>query len=152
MFKSISILWVSLALLMPGMSQAEGEYISKKSPYSVTKTIDRLQNLLKNKGIEIFKKVDHGAGAKRVGLKLDDSQLLIFGNPKMGSPLMAEAPLMGLDLPMKALAWTDAQGQVWLSYLDPLVLQKRHNLKQPDIIQKMSNALNAFTNQAVQKQ
>ncbi|MFW2371722.1 MAG: DUF302 domain-containing protein [Gammaproteobacteria bacterium] len=152
MFKSMSILLLSLVLILPGVSQAEGEYISKKSPYSVAKTIDRLQNLLKNKGIEIFKKVDHGAGAKRVGVPLNDSQLLIFGNPKMGSPLMAEAPLMGLDLPMKALAWSDASGQVWLSYLDPLALQKRHNLKRVDIIQKMTNALNAFTNQVVQKQ
>lgn len=147
----MSILCISYALMMPGISLAQGDYISKKSPYSVTKTIDRLQNLLKNKGIVIFKKVDHGAGARRVGMTLPDSQLLIFGNPKMGSPLMAESPLTGLDLPMKALAWMDADGQVWLSYLDPQILPKRHNLKRMDIIQKMSKALNNFTDKAVQK-
>jgi len=147
----MSILCISYALMMPGISLAQGDYISKKSPYSVPKTIDRLQNLLKNKGIEIFKKVDHGAGARRVGMTLPDSQLLIFGNPKMGSPLMAESPLTGLDLPMKALAWMDADGQVWLSYLDPQILPKRHNLKRMDIIQKMSKALNNFTDKAVQK-
>jgi len=151
MKKIITILCIHLALLASPAAIAEGQFISKKSPYSVPKTIDRLQNLLKNKGIEIFKRVDHGAGAKRVGLKLRDSQLLIFGNPKMGSPLMAEAPMMGLDLPMKALAWKDTEGQVWLSYLDPLELQKRHNLKSSEIVNKMNKALNNFTDKAVQK-
>lgn len=150
MLKLLSILGLSFVLLLPDASLAEAQYINKKSPYSVAKTIDRLQNLLKNKGIDVFKRVDHGAGAKRVGLKLHDSQLLIFGNPKMGSPLMAEAPMMGLELPMKVLAWKDAEGQVWLSYLNPTVLQTRHGLKQSEIISKMSNSLNAFTDTAIQ--
>ncbi len=150
MLKLLLILGLSFVLLLPDASLAEAQYINKKSPYSVAKTIDRLQNLLKNKGIDVFKRVDHGAGAKRVGLKLHDSQLLIFGNPKMGSPLMAEAPMMGLELPMKVLAWKDAEGQVWLSYLNPTVLQTRHGLKQSEIISKMSNSLNAFTDTAIQ--
>lgn len=150
MLKLLSILGLSFVLLLPDASLAEAQYINNKSPYSVAKTIDRLQNLLKNKEVEVFKRVDHGAGAKRVGLKLHDSQLLIFGNPKMGSPLMAEAPMMGLDLPMKVLAWKDAEGQVWLSYLNPTVLQKRHGLKQSEIISKMSNILNAFTDTVIQ--
>lgn len=151
MKKIITLLCIHLALLASPAAIAEGQFISKKSPYPVSKTIDRLQNLLKNKGIDIFKRVDHGAGAKRVGLKLQDSQLLIFGNPKMGSPLMAEAPMMGLDLPMKALAWKDSEGQVWLSYLDPMELKKRHDLKSSEIVNKMRNALNNFTDKAVQK-
>ena len=149
MIKILPALGLSLVLFWPNISQADDDYISKKSPHSVAKTLDRLQYLLKNKGIDVFKRVDHGAGAKRVGLKLHDSQLLIFGNPKMGSPLMEEAPMMGLDLPMKALAWKDANGQVWLSYLNPKVLQKRHGLKQDDIIYKMGNALNSFTDNAI---
>jgi len=137
-------------LFFSPMLMADDHYISKKSPYSVGKTLDRLENIIKSKGITIFKRVDHGAGAKRVGMKLHESQLLIFGNPKMGSPLMAEKPMMGLDLPMKALAWKDAKGQVWLSYLDPAVLKKRHDLNQSQIINKMQNALNNFTDKAVQ--
>jgi len=129
--------------------QAAENYINKKSPYSVPVTLDRLQAALESKGITIFTRVDHGAGAKRVNTPLQESQLLIFGNPKLGSPLMKAAPMMGLDLPMKALAWKDAKGQVWLSYLKPAVLQARHHLKQAAIIKKMTGALNAMTNKAI---
>ncbi len=131
--------------------QASDNYINKKSPYSVPVTLDRLQSALESKGITIFVRVDHGAGAKKVNTPLQESQLLIFGNPKLGSPLMKEAPMMGLDLPMKALAWKDANGQVWLSYLKPSVLQNRHQLKQTGIIKKMAGALNAMTNKAIEK-
>lgn len=125
--------------------------VTKKSPYSVAKTLDRLENIVKQKGITIFARVDHGAGAKKVGKDLGESQLLIFGNPKMGTPLMQEAILMGLDLPMKALAWQDKSGQVWLSYVKPQVLQQRHGIKNRQIIQKMIKALNAITDKAVSR-
>lgn len=134
-----------------GQVQADDNYVNKKSPYSVPVTLDRLQAALESKGITIFTRVDHGAGAKKVNTPLQESQLLIFGNPKLGSPLMREAPMMGLDLPMKALAWKDTNGQVWLSYLKPSVLQTRHKLKQTAIIKKMTAALNAMTNKAIEK-
>ena len=132
-------------------SQAAENYVNKKSPYSVDITLDRLENVLKKKGITIFTRVDHGAGAKRAGISMNDTRLLIFGNPKMGSPLMNENIMMALDLPMKALAWKDSQGQVWLSYLKPAVLQQRHGLKNQAIINKMTGALNALTDKAVAK-
>ena len=150
--KFISMLVLLLtAILNIGLAQAAGNYINKQSPYSVPVTLDRLQAALESKGITIFTRVDHGAGAKRVNTPLQESQLLIFGNPKLGSPLMKSAPMMGLDLPMKALAWKDSNGQVWLSYLKPSVLQSRHHLKQAGIIKKMTGALNAMTNKAIAK-
>ena len=145
------ILSLFLGLLLSAQSFASDNYISKKSPYAVDKTLDRLQTVLEKKGITIFTRVDHGAGAKRVSQALHTSQLLIFGNPKMGSPLMREAPMMGLELPMKALAWEDAKGQVWLSYLKPSVLQGRHNLQNQAIIDKMTKALDAMTSKAISK-
>ena len=140
-----------LGMLLMSNAFADDRFISKKSPYSVEKTLDRLENMVKKKGITVFTRVDHGAGAKRVGQSLHSSQLLIFGNPRMGSPLMREVPLRGLELPMKALAWKDNKGQVWLSYLKPATLQSRHGLKNAAIIQKMTGALDAMTSKAVSK-
>ena len=137
------------ALFFTSLINASESYISKKSPYSVQQTLDRLDSILKSKGISVFTRVDHGAGAKSVGQSLQTSQLLIFGNPKLGSPLMREAPMMGLELPMKALAWEDTKGQVWLSYLKPSVLESRHGLKNKAVIEKMTKALNGMTNKAV---
>lgn len=143
-------------LFIAGQAHAGGSmgdnFISKKSPYEVDQTLDRLQNVLEKKGITIFTRVDHGGGAKRVGEPLRTSQLLIFGNPKTGSPLMREAPMMGLELPMKALAWEDDNGQVWLSYLKPSVLQNRYGLKNQAIINKITGALNSMTEKALSKE
>ena len=142
-----------MALLIGWQSNvlASENYIDKKSPYSVDKTLDRLENVLKSKGITIFTRVDHVAGAQAAGIAMNDTKLLIFGNPKMGTPLMNENIMMALDLPMKALAWEDQKGQVWLSFLKPSVLQQRHGLKNQAIIHKMTGALNAMTSKAIEK-
>src|ERR1035441_11106255 len=102
--------------------------ISKKSNYSVPQTLDRLEALLQTKGIKIFARVDHSGEAEKAGLKMPPTQLLIFGNPKGGTPVMLAAPTSAIDLPLKALAWQDAGGQVWLSYNDPAYLQRRFGL------------------------
>ena len=143
----LTLLILAVIWAVPGF--AADDTINKKSGYSVAKTLDRLESIVKKKGITVFARVDHGAGAKKVGKQLHASELLIFGNPKMGSPLMQASPLMGLELPMKALAWQDKSGQVWLSYLKPAVLQQRHQLKNDTIINKMTQALDAMTQQAV---
>ena len=131
------------------VSNAAEEFIVKKSSYSVTETLDRLEAVIKKKGITVFTRVDHAGGAKKVGIKMSDTQLLIFGNPKMGTPLMNENILMGLDLPMKALAYKDDKGQVWLAYVNPAELQHRHDIKNQKIMNKMANALNGLTNAAL---
>jgi len=124
--------------------------VTKKSPHSVTKTLDRLANILTAKGITVFTRVDHAAGAKTVEMDLPPTQLLIFGNPKLGTPLMQANRAVGLDLPMKALAWQDDNGQVFLSYTAPAALEQRHGLSErAAIFKKMTGALNNLTNAAI---
>lgn len=130
--------------------QASDAYVQIKSPYSVAKTLDRLEGILKEKGITVFARVDHAAGAEKAGLEMSHTQLLIFGNPKLGTPLMNEQILMGLDLPMKMLAWKDTSGQTWLAYTRAEALQQRHQLKNQLIIQKMSKALDAISQKAIE--
>jgi uncharacterized protein (DUF302 family) len=101
-------------------------FISKLSPHSVPETIQRLSALLKSKGVAIFALIDHSGEAEKAGLKMRPTQLLIFGNPKGGTPLMLAAPSTAIDLPLKALVWEDADGKVWLSYNSPNYLQQRH--------------------------
>jgi uncharacterized protein (DUF302 family) len=101
-------------------------FISKLSPHSVPETIQRLSALLKSKGVAIFALIDHSGEAEKAGLKMRPTQLLIFGNPKGGMPLMLAAPSTAIDLPLKALVWEDADGKVWLSYNSPDYLQQRH--------------------------
>ncbi len=102
--------------------------ISQPSPYSVTETLDRLEAILRSKGITIFARLDQQIEAEKVGLNLRPTQLLLFGNPKAGTPVMAAVPLIAIDLPLKVLAWQDEIGQVWLSYNAPDYLQQRFSL------------------------
>ena len=91
-------------------------------------TMDRLEADVKAKGLTVFARVDHAAGAKAVGLALRPTEVLIFGNAKGGTPLMQATQTIGIDLPLKALVWLDASGDTWLSYNDPAWLAKRHGL------------------------
>jgi uncharacterized protein (DUF302 family) len=107
--------------------------ISKESKFSVSETLDRVDALLRSKGIKIFVRVDHSGEAEKAGLKMPPTQLLIFGNPKVGTPVMLAAPTAAIDLPLKALAWRDGDGKVWLSYNDPEYLKKRYSLTDEQI-------------------
>jgi uncharacterized protein (DUF302 family) len=109
----------------PGMNPG---VIDIPSPYSVPETLARLQTLLKEKGVTVFALIDHSGEAAKAGLEMRPTQLLIFGSPKAGTPLMVATPSIAIDLPLKALAWQDAQGKVWLSYNAPEYLQQRHGL------------------------
>ncbi len=102
--------------------------ITHASPYSVVETLDRLEAILHAKNITVFARVDHSGEAAKVSLSMPPTQLLIFGNPKGGTPIMLAAPLSAIDLPLKALAWQDAGGKVWLSINDPRYLQGRYDL------------------------
>lgn len=99
--------------------------ISQLSPYSVTETIDRIAAILQAKSITIFARIDQKIEAEKVGLSLLPTQLLLFGNPKAGTPLMVAEPTIALDLPLKVLAWQATDGRVWLSYNDPHYLKQR---------------------------
>ena len=102
--------------------------INLPSKHSVEETLRKLESLLQEKNIMVFARVDHSGEAAKLGMEMRPTKLLIFGNPKGGTPLMQATPTIGIDLPLKALVWQDAYGKVWLTYNDPAYLQKRHNL------------------------
>jgi uncharacterized protein (DUF302 family) len=101
--------------------------VASQSRYSVDETVAKLESLLKEKGIKLFTIVDHSGEAASAGLSMPPSKVLIFGNPKGGTPIMLAAPSAALDLPLKILVSEDAEGKVWLSWNDPAYLQQRHN-------------------------
>ena len=101
---------------------------------------------LESKGITVFARIDHAAGVASIDAELPNSQVLIFGNPKLGTPLMQENPEIGLDLPLKALAYEDDAGDVWLVYTDPAELKARYGLADNDpVFETMTSALSNFS-------
>jgi uncharacterized protein (DUF302 family)/uncharacterized membrane protein YidH (DUF202 family) len=107
---------------------ADRGIVVKPSNHSVEQTVDRIKNILQSKGVALFALIDHSGEAEKVGLKMPPTKLLIFGNPKGGTPLMLAAPSIAIDLPLKILISEDAQGKVWVSYNSPVYLQERHGL------------------------
>ncbi len=107
---------------------AEDGLVSVASKYAVKDALDRLEADLKAKGVTVFARIDHAAGATSVAMSLRPTEVLIFGNPKGGTPLMQSNQTIGIDLPLKVLAWQDAQGTVWLTYNDVSWLARRHHL------------------------
>ena len=121
---AVSILLASEALPM----QKEEGIVKIPSHHSVDETVDKLKTILKSKGVTLFALVDHSGEAEKVGLKMPPTKLLIFGNPKGGTPLMLAAPSAAIDLPLKILVAEDSQGKVWISYNSPDYLKERHGL------------------------
>jgi uncharacterized protein (DUF302 family) len=101
--------------MQPG-APADTNLVTLPAAHGATETVERLKALLAQKGIELFVQIDHAAAARKVGLSLRPTQVLIFGNPKAGTPLMQSQQTIGLDLPLRALVWEDAAGKVWLNY------------------------------------
>ena len=112
--------------------------------------MDRLEAAVKAKGLTVFARIDHAAGAAKVGLSLRPTELLIFGNAKGGTPLMQSNQTVGIDLPLKALVWQDASGDTWLSYNDPSWIAKRHGLghEADATVNAISTLLNAIARAA----
>jgi uncharacterized protein (DUF302 family) len=128
---------------------ADNGLVSIKSPHNVKKTADRLENALKAKGMTVFIRINHAEGAQKVGKKLRPTELVIFGNPKVGTPLMQCGQSVAIDLPQKGLIWEDETGQVWLTYNDPKYLARRHGLAGCDeVIKKIEKALGNFAKAA----
>ena len=136
-------------LFFSSLAIADNGLVSIKSSYDVKVTADRLEKPLKVKGMTVFTRINHAEGAQRVGKKLRPTEVIIFGNPKVGTPLMQCSQSVAIDLPQKALIWEDEAGQVWLSYNDPKYLAKRHGIKEcVEVIKKIENALSNFANAA----
>jgi uncharacterized protein (DUF302 family) len=106
----------------------ENGLITLPSAHGAKETIDRLVSTVEAKGMTVFARIDHAAGAKQAGMALRPTEVLIFGNAKGGTPLMQAAQTIGIDLPLKALVWEDADGKAWLSYNDPAWLAQRHGI------------------------
>jgi len=125
-----------------GDKKIVGSHIYIESAHSVSDTIDRLEATLKEKGMGVFGRVDHQANARKVDLDMPDTQVLIFGNPKLGTKLMLSAPSIALDLPLKMLAATDTDGKVYLSWTDPAHLQSQHQVENCETeFETINNAL-----------
>ena len=132
-------------------AQAADGLVSVKSPYAAKETMNRFEDQAKQKGLNIFARIDHAAGAAKVGKKLRPTEVLIFGNPQGGTPFMECAQTVGIDLPLKALVWEDASGQVWLGYNDPEFLAKRHGVAQCPVVANLSKALSGLAAATVAK-
>src|SRR5580698_6096775 len=111
-------------------SNSDNGIIDVPGHHSVDETVEKLKGILQAKGVALFALVDHSGEAAKVGLKMRPTKLLIFGNPKGGTPLMLAAPSVAIDLPLKVLVWEDGQGKVWVSYNSPEYLKERHSLPQ----------------------
>jgi uncharacterized protein (DUF302 family) len=111
-------------------SNPENGIVTIPSHHSVDKTVEKLEGILQAKGVKLFALVDHSGEAEKAGMQMRPTKLLIFGNPKAGTPLMIASPSVAIDFPLKALVWEDAMDKVWVSYNAPAYLQARHHLPQ----------------------
>jgi uncharacterized protein (DUF302 family) len=127
----LSWMLMAAAAISPDAS-ADNGVVNVACNYSVSETIDRLESLFKSKQLTVFARIDFSGDAAKAGLSMPPTQMLIFGNPKAGTPLMLAAPSVAIDLPLKAVAWEDGSGRVWLSYNAPEYLKRRHAL--PDAL------------------
>jgi uncharacterized protein (DUF302 family) len=110
------------------MPSNENGLIHVASSHSVPETLNKLKTAIEARGLKIFTLIDHSGEAEKAGLKMRPTELLIFGSPKGGTPLMIAAPTLAIDLPLKTLVWEDADGKVWVSYNSPDYLQQRHGI------------------------
>jgi uncharacterized protein (DUF302 family) len=142
---------LSIFLFANSAVAADG-MVNVSSAYNVEETANRMERILNEKGMTIFKRISHSEGAGKVGIELRKTELIIFGNPKVGSPLMKCQQSVAIDLPQKALIWEDDKAGVWISYNDPRYLQKRHNINGcEEVIAKIEKALAGISGSASRK-
>lgn len=146
---TLAAVFFMAALLTVSVARAAEGLVNISSAHSVGQTADRLVSALQAKGMTIFARINHAAGAARVGHDLRPTEIIVFGNPKVGSPLMSCQQTVAIDLPQKALIWEDENGRVWLSYNDPQYLRQRHGVEGCDaVLQKVQGALAKFAQAA----
>jgi len=132
----------------PMSMDLKGGIVNVASSHSVDQTVERFKSLLESKGVKLFALIDHSGEAEKAGMHMSPTKLLIFGNPKAGTPLMLAAPSIAIDLPLKALIWEDSSGKVWISYNDPDYLKARHEL--PEGVTQPLAAVQALSKQAAE--
>jgi len=127
--------------------------ITIQSGYSVKETIDRIASIVQSKGLTVFARIDHAENALKQGLQLRPTELIIFGNPQAGTVLMQDKQTSGIDLPVKALAWQDEAGKIWLTYNDTIWIADRHDLteKSKSVVKAMEEGMRLVSNAATKE-
>lgn len=149
LLKAAFAIMLGLGSMIGNSAVAQEGLVTVKSPHSVAMTLDKLSMVLESKGMKIFARIDHAQGAASADLELRPTEVLMFGNPKVGTPLMVCAQSVAIDLPQKMLAWEDADGQVHLGYNDPMHLKARHGIEGCDgVLEKIAGALGNFAKAA----
>ncbi len=146
-------IFIALSILFTAIPVAAADgMVNVSSTFTVEETADRMERILKEKGMTIFNRIKHSEGARKVGISLRATELIIFGNPKVGSPLMRCQQSVAIDLPQKALIWEDDKAKVWISYNDPRYLERRHDISGcEEVISKIQQALGGITKAASTK-
>ena len=149
--KKVILAALSILFIAIPVAAADG-VVDVPSTFNVEETADRMVRILNKKGMTIFNRIKHSESAAKVGIELRKTELIIFGNPKVGSPLMACQQSVAIDLPQKALIWEDDHSRVWISYNDPRYLEKRHNISGcEEAITKIEKALAGIAKSASTK-
>ena len=139
---------VLMLILSTGACLAQ-PLVARESKFSVKETIDRLAAEIEKRGMKVAVRVDHSAAAKAAGMEMPPTEVVMFGNPKLGTPLMLSAPSIAIDLPMRMVAWQDKAGKVWIGYTAPDALKERHRIADRDeIFKTMAGALEGLAKAA----
>ena len=141
-----SITTLVLALSISGLAQAE--LLTKESAHSVQETMDKFESIVKEKGMTVFARVDHAKNAESVDMEMPDSQLLIFGNPKGGTVLMQQDMRVGVELPLKVLVYSNADGKTVIAWENPLSLKESYTLENTAVLEKVAGGLDKLTGAA----
>ena len=146
----LTVLLLMFAVAVPGLAVAEEDFVVKPSAHSVQETMDRLEAIVQEKDFIVIARVDHAAAAASVDMELAANQVLIFGKPALGTPLMAKNPLIGIDLPIKVVVYEDADGNVWLAYAKPeALIVERYGIEgEAERIEMMNKGLGGMTDAA----
>jgi uncharacterized protein (DUF302 family) len=150
MFKRITL--IILINLVPSLGYSIESLISVESKYSVKETADRFESIINDKGLTLFARIDHHKNASDVNLEVRPTEVILFGNPKVGTPLMQCSQQVAIDLPQKVLVFKDLENRVWISYNNPEFIRERHNIKGCEkVLNKISNVLSKLTKAAASK-
>ena len=143
-----SLIAVALTLWLGVAASADG-LVAVKSPHSAKETMTRLEDAVTKRGLTVFARIDHAAGAAKIGKTLRPTEVLVFGNPTGGTPFMECEQSVGIDLPLKALVWEDATAQVWIGYNDPAYLAQRHGVASCPVVENLRKVLGAVVDASV---
>ncbi len=147
--KTIRSLLVVVMTLWLGLAAAADGLVAVKSPHSAKDTMNRLEEAVTKRGLMLFVRIDHAAGAAKIGKTLRPTEVLVFGNPQGGTPFLECEQTVGIDLPLKALVWEDAAAQVWVGYNDPATLAQRHGVASCPVVENLRKALGALVEASV---